>query len=253
MNKTKVYDLPTRLFHWLFAATFLAAFFVAKFIDDDSPAYAYHMLLGLVLVLVVALRVIWGFVGSKYARFSSFSLRPNDLLQYFKQLFIGKTSRTLGHNPASSWAALIMLTLALGLGLTGYLMASSSNKEALEEVHEILANIFIVVALSHIAGVIFHMLRHRDGIALSIVHGKKTAIEGQSGINHSHKGIGLIFLAVVAGFVFYLDRNYDKTTQSLTLFGNTLQLSESENEDHLGLEAGHHDENDRDDNDEIDD
>lgn len=74
MKTTKVYDLPTRIFHWLFAATFVGAFFIAKVIDDDSPSYVFHMLLGLVLVLTVALRVVWGVVGSRYARFSSLSL-----------------------------------------------------------------------------------------------------------------------------------------------------------------------------------
>ena len=65
MKKTKVYDLPTRLFHWLFAGLFLSAFLIAKVIDDDSPSYSYHMLLGVILGMIVFLRIIWGFVGSK--------------------------------------------------------------------------------------------------------------------------------------------------------------------------------------------
>lgn len=242
--RTKVYDLPTRFFHWLFAALFLGAFFIAKVIDDDSPTYAYHMLLGLVLVLTVVLRVIWGFVGSRYARFSSFALKPNDLFQYFKQLLSGKTARALGHNAASSWAALIMMGLAIGLGVTGYLMtANGGDKEAFEDAHELLANAFILVVIGHVVGVTLHSLRHRDRIALSMVNGKKEGIEGQKGIEHSYRGVGLLFLAIVGAFVFHLGKNYDANTQSLNLFGNTLQLGESEG----GHDKHGHDGHDRDD------
>lgn len=235
MKNTRVYDLPTRLFHWIFAGGFLGAFFIAKTIDDDSPLYSYHMLLGLILALVVGLRIIWGLVGSRYARFTSFPLKPTELVHYFKQIVGSKTERALGHNPASSWAAIMMMGLSLGLALTGYLMTSGGNKEVLEEVHELLANTFILVVLAHVGGILLHTLKHRDGIALSMIHGKKALIEGEagkeeSGIESSHRGIALLFLLIVGGFVFYLNQNYDPTSQKLTLLGSRLQLGEAEEE-----------------------
>lgn len=230
MEKTKVYDLPTRLFHWLFAGIFVTAFFIAKTLDDDSPYYSFHMLLGLVLAGVVILRILWGLVGSRYARFSSFALNPIDLIRYFKQLTSSKSSRMLGHNPASSWAALVMMALALGLAITGYLMTSGGNKEALEDVHELLANGFAVTAMLHVTGVFLHTMKHRDSIGLSMVSGKKTTVEGQTGIVHSHRAVGLLFVALVGAFVYHLNRNFNPSTQTLNLFGNTLQLGESENE-----------------------
>jgi len=239
MDQTKVYDLPIRLFHWLFAGLFLGAFFIAQVIDDDSPTYTYHMLLGFLLAFVVGLRIVWGFVGSRYARFSSFSLRPSELFRYFKQLVSGKTLRTLGHNPASSWAALIMMALALGLALTGYLMTGGGNKETLEEVHELLANLFIVVVIAHVAGVIFHTLRHRDCIGLAMIHGKKRGMEGQRGIARSHAGVALLFLAMVGAFAFHLGKNYDANAQTLRLFGSTLQLGESEGQEGPESEGKH--------------
>lgn len=239
MKKTKVYDLPTRLFHWLFAGLFLGAFFIAKVIDDDSPSYSYHMLLGLVLVGVVGLRMVWGLVGSRYARFSSFPLKPNEFFQYFRDFVSGKTTRTLGHNPASSWAASIMMALALGLGLTGYLMTSGGNKEAFEDLHELLANTFIVVAIVHVTGVILHSIRHKDWIGLSMLSGKKKAIEGQAGIDRSHRGVALLFMVLVGSFVFHLTKNYDAGTQQLHFFGNTLTLGEFKNQDDSNSEKQH--------------
>lgn len=229
MKKTRVYDLPTRLFHWTFAATFLGAFFIAKAIEDNSPLYSYHMLLGLVLVAIVGFRIFWGLIGSRYARFSSFALKPKDLVLYFKNLFSTKTDQRLGHNPASSWAALIMMGLALGLGLTGFLMTSGieGGKENFEDLHELLANAFIIVVISHVVGVVFHTLRCRDQLGFSMISGKKQAVDSESGIRHSYKAAAVIFVIALAVFIFHLHKNYDPHTQSLKLFGNTLQLGDS--------------------------
>lgn len=228
MKTTKVYDLPTRLFHWLFAGTFLAGFGIAKILGDDSPYFSYHMLLGLLLTGMVGLRIIWGFVGSRYAKFSSFELRPRALVQYFSNLVTAKTARTLGHNPASSWAALAMMAFALSSGLTGYLMVSGGDHEFWEDIHELSANAFIIIVIAHVAGVILHMIRHRDRIGLSMLHGKKQIVDGQTGIDHSYRGVGILFLVIIGAYAFYLSQNYDQTTQSLDLFGNTLQLGDHE-------------------------
>jgi cytochrome b len=230
MDRTRVYDLPTRVFHWLFAGIFVTAFFIAKTFDDDSAYFSFHMLLGFVLAAIVALRVIWGVVGSRYARFSSFALNPLDLIRYFRELFGAKPARSLGHNPASSWAALLMMGLAVGLAITGYLM-TSGNKETFEDVHELLANAFAVTAIVHVAGVSFHTLRHRDAIALAMVIGKKKAVDDQPGIERSYRGVAVLFLLLVGAFALNLGRNYDFGARTLSWFGTTLQLGESGDED----------------------
>lgn len=240
MKLTKVYDWPTRLFHWSFVVLFLSAFFISKVIDDDSPAYAYHMLLGFLLVGTVILRIIWGFIGSKYARFSSFSLKPPELLNYLKNLLLGIKERKLGHNPASAWAAIIMMALAIGLGVTGYLMVTNNNKEFFEDIHELMANAFIIVAIAHVAGVILHSLRHRDGIAFSMIHGQKKPVNGETGIAKSHAGMGLVYIVTLGTLVFYLGSNYNSGTQSLKLFGSTLNLGESKHEG-----SSHHGDHDK--------
>ena len=76
MRKQLIYDLPTRIFHWGFAGLFVFVIFIAKTVDDENPVFSYHMLAGLMLGGLVTLRIIWGFFGTKYARFSSFALHP---------------------------------------------------------------------------------------------------------------------------------------------------------------------------------
>lgn len=230
MRKQLIYDLPTRIFHWDFAGLFVFAFFIAKTVDDENPVFSYHMLAGLMLGGLVTLRLIWGFLGTNYARFSSFMLRPKDLIQYLKGILSGNKKRWPGHNPASSWAALIMMGSAMMLALSGILM-TTGYKESFEDIHELFANAFLVTVLLHIAGVVLHALRHQDGIALAMVHGKKEEAEGHAEIA-GHKPVAALLLIVLMGaFGGYLAKNYNTSTNQLNFFGKSLSLGEIENED----------------------
>ena len=231
---TLVYDLPTRVFHILFAGLFVTAFTIAN-VADESPAFPYHMLAGALLAALVILRVIWGFAGTRYARFSSFELKPGNLIDYFRALFRGGTRTWAGHNPASSWAALTMIGLAAGLAITGVLMVN--GHEQYEDVHEVLANAFLAIALLHVAGVLVHQLRHRDGFAFSMVDGHKQAAETE-GIRSTRPVAGFASLALVGALGFYLLRGFDFATGTLQAFGTTLQLHESESDEAGGEEEG---------------
>lgn len=236
MTKIKVFDLPTRLFHWCFAGLFVTIYFITNTFDDESTVFTAHMLLGLMLVFITFLRLIWGVMGSKYARFSSFVLAPRDLLAYLKAVLTGTTEAKVGRNPASSWAALTMMGLGFGLGGTGYLMATGRSTDTLEEVHELMANGFLVVALLHIGGIVLHMVRHKDKMGLSMIHGFKNATDTTTGISHSYRAVGLGFMVLIALFTGALLHGYTPANQSLHLFGQTLQLSEDAREGESGEE-----------------
>ncbi len=228
MRKSFVYDLPTRVFHWLFAGLFLTAFVIAKTIDDESPFYTWHMLAGLTLSFVVILRIVWGFLGTQHARFSGFALNPLDLFKYFKGIVSGDQRKWAGHNPASSWAAIAMMLMALGLGVTGYLMTSGPNKEDFEDIHELLANGFIIVVIMHVAGIILHTMRFKEMIGLSMIDGKKENVIAKDTISSSHNSVAIILIALVIAFGLNLFKNYNSQTRTLNLFGTTLQLGENE-------------------------
>lgn len=229
MRQQLVYDLPTRFFHWIFAGLFLTAFIIAKTVDDESLLFSYHSLAGLILIFTVILRIIWGMVGTKHAKFTGFALRPADLIKYMKGILSGDKTRWAGHNPASSWAAIVMMLLALGLGTTGYLM-STGGKETFEDIHEILANTFVVVAVMHVAGVILHTIRHREAIGLSMLNGKKADVTNENTILSSRSAIGVLFLGLTVAFGIHLYNNFDTNTGNLKLMGVTLQLGEIEDE-----------------------
>ncbi len=236
MRTTLVYDLPTRIFHWLFSLLFVSSFLIAKTVDDESVTFVYHMLSGLLLGGLVIWRIYWGFFGSGAAKFSQFTFNLADLKNYFAGILNGSKKRWMGHNPASSWATMIMLILGLGLSFTGYLMASG-NREAFEDIHEFLATSFLVVVIVHIAGVILHSVRHKDNVALSMIDGRKGEVKGVEGIGTSRNFAALILLALIGFFSVYLWRNFDPQNGTLQLFNQTLQLAENESEKNEKFEA----------------
>lgn len=238
MNKTTVYDLPTRIFHWLFAALFLAALLIAQYVDDDSALFSFHMLAGLSMVFLLVLRIIWGFTGTAYARFSSFRMNPAELLGYLKEAFLSKTKRYLGHGPASSWAAVVMFLLTAGLAFTGMMMAGGYGGDVYEEAHEVMANLFLITVILHVAGIIYHNLRHRDGLWSSMFDGKKEALAGKSGISTTRPLAGIALLIIFLAWIAFLGSSYDSADRTLHVAGTEWTLGEDHHDNHESDDEG---------------
>lgn len=228
MRQVLVYDFPTRVFHWLFAGFFIAAFAISNLVDDESARFSLHMLAGMGMVFVVILRIIWSLVGTRHARLTDLALNPAQLIAYFKGMFSGSSRRWIGHNPASSWAAVAMVGLAIGMGVTGYLMATGGENDSIKEVHELMANAFLVVVLLHIAGVVVHVLKHRDHLQSSMVTGRKQALSDDQESVRAVPVAGWAFIVLTGLFMGYLVQHYDAQARTLDLFGTTLQLGENE-------------------------
>lgn len=209
-----IWDLPTRLFHWTLAASFLGAYAIAVTSDDENALFAVHMLLGGVAGFAVGLRILWGLVGSRYARFASFIPGLSKVLAYARSLLSRGGETWVGHNPGSSLAIYGMLIATLGVALTGALIGTYG--ESVKDVHEVLAHGLFALSAVHVAGVVVHALRKRDGIALSMLDGKKAA-RPEQGIRSAHPVVGAVFLALTAAWGVGLARNYDPAAGTVTL------------------------------------
>lgn len=227
MNRVLIWDLPTRLFHWLLSAGFIAAAVLSLLLGDDSPLFPYHAIIGLTIALMVCLRIVWGIVGTRHAKFGSFLFGPGAVINYMKSTLIGGGRRYIGHNPGSAVAIFALLSLVLALALTGIMM--SQGNESAEDLHEILAWVTVGVVAAHVLGVALHTIRAGENITASMIHGRKHA-EPSDGIASAKPVVAVIFLVIAGAWAAGLLRNYDPATQSTTLplIGAVLQLGENE-------------------------
>ena len=168
-NKILVWDLPTRLFHWLLAASFIGAF-----ISADSEYWRNtHIALGYLMIGLIGFRLVWGVVGSRYARFSSFAFGPSQVVAYVKSLLRASPQHYVGHNPAGSWVIYGLLLLGFLAGVTGYAMENKLGGEWLEDLHEGLANSMLALVVVHVMGVLVSSRLHRENLVRSMLDGYK--------------------------------------------------------------------------------
>ncbi|MCC6442918.1 MAG: cytochrome b/b6 domain-containing protein [Armatimonadetes bacterium] len=225
MKRILVWDIPTRLFHWLLAVSFLTAFGLARFGPGDSPLFVVHKVLGLTVAFMVALRIVWGFTGSRYARFRSFLFGPGVLLRYMRGSLTDREARYTGHNPGTAYMAFAMLLLLSGIIATGLLLGR--HVEAVEEIHEALSYAMIGCIVLHLLGIALHTFRHRENIALSMITGYKDGEPGE-GIGSPRPLVGLAFLFLAVFWGGSLCRNYDPAARKTTvpILGLSVPLGE---------------------------
>lgn len=191
----RVWDLPLRLFHWLLALCFGAAYLTAE-LDDWR---LLHVTLGYTVAGLVLFRLLWGIWGTRYARFSNFVRGPQAVQDYLRSLLAGRPAHYPGHNPAGAVAIVLMLALALLLTGAGWLLYTERVGEWMEEVHEVLANLLLMVVLVHIAAVLLSSRLHGENLVRAMLTGNKA---GQPGANSQplRPLIALLLLLAIAVF-----------------------------------------------------
>lgn len=190
-----VWDVPTRIFHWLLVVSFTGAFFTS-----ESERYRdIHVVLGYTLLGLIAFRLVWGFFGTRYAKFRSFLFKPGEIVAYFFSMFKGKPAHYVGHNPLGSVAIWLLLGLGIISGVTGMMVFQDIGGDVLEELHEVFSNAMLAIVVIHIAGVLMSSLLHRENLVRAMITGFKSA-EADQGINRKYRWLGAILLAVVVAF-----------------------------------------------------
>lgn len=190
--RVKVWDLLVRVFHWGLAG----AFAIAYVTEEDF--LALHTWAGYTALGLVLLRIPWGFVGTRYARFSSFVFAPRTVITYLKDTLSQRAKRYLGHNPAGGAMIILLLASVLMTTLTGIAVYGAAEdagplaawlsqaghpvSDALEEIHEFFANFTLLLVLIHVGGVLVESLIHRENLVRAMVDGRKRA----EPVNTSH-------------------------------------------------------------------
>ena len=165
----KVWDPFVRVFHWSLATLFLVAYVTG----DDAEQV--HIAAGYTIAGLIALRIIWGFIGPRHARFSNFVRLPREVLAYLRDVALFRAPRYLGHNPAGGAMIIALLVMLVGTGITGYMMTTDAywGAKGVEEAHEVFANLTVGLIAFHVLGVLLSSFEHGENLVKSMITGWK--------------------------------------------------------------------------------
>lgn len=196
LHRILIWDIPTRVFHWALALSFAGAFLTA-----ETERYRdLHIALGYLMLGLIAFRLVWGFVGSRYARFDSFLFHPNQIVTYLKSLLRRQPMHYLGHNPAGAVAIFLLLGMGITATISGVLLYQEIGGEMFEELHEAAANLMLGVVVIHIAGVFVSSVMHRENLVRSMITGYKSGTSAL-GITRPFAWLGVIMAAIMVTFL----------------------------------------------------
>jgi len=166
-----VWDPLVRVLHWAVAALVLTAFL-------SSDAKHFHMAIGYAATALALLRIAWGFLGPRHARFRDFVHGPRAILDYLASLARLRAPRHLGHNPAGGAMIVALLGLIVLAGVSGWLSQTNAYFGVLwiEDVHAFAGNTIIFLAILHVSGVLFSSLLHGENLIRAMVTGRKPLV-----------------------------------------------------------------------------
>ena len=164
-----VWDALVRVLHWTLVLTVAAAW-----LTRHSPG-RWHEWLGYATLAIVATRTIWGFTGSRHARFADFVQSASVTTAYARDVLSAREARFVGHNPLGGWMVVLLLTMVTLVGVTGWLYTTDRfwGVAWVEELHETLSDILFGFVALHILGVVLTSIRHRENLPASMLHGRK--------------------------------------------------------------------------------
>jgi cytochrome b len=215
MSKKLIWDLPIRVVHWLLVILIATAWYTVKISGDMDT----HMLCGQAILALLVFRVLWGFVGSDYARFGSFIYNPGEIVSYAKTLFSRKGGDYAGYNPTGSLAvfamfALIAVQVTTGLFATdadeyvrGPLngLVNSNTAYAITDIHYANINFLLALIGLHIVAVLFYLLFKRENLITPMITGEKEdAGNSLKAISGSKLGLAIGVLVAAVAVVLLL-------------------------------------------------
>ena len=224
-----VWDVPVRVFHWALAGSFITAFVTA-----ESEAFRnVHVVSGYLMLALIVFRVVWGFVGTRHARFSDFVRGPGAVVNYVRSLINGNPEHHVGHNPAGALAIILLLLLGVGTVASGWMSFNEIGGDALGELHEGIATTMLAVVVVHVLGVIVSSFLHRENLLRSMLTGYKDGPR-EDGIGHRRGIIAIALVAVLGWFGWGLTQGQ---------FPGLLDANATSQQAHHG-ESGEHDDED---------
>lgn len=226
-EKRLVWDLPLRVFHWLLVLSIAASWYTAEngseFFTVGERVISYtqvHFYLGYWALGMIAFRIIWGFVGPKHARFSSFIPGPGKLLAYVRKFPRRDSPPSVGHNPMGAWVVLLMLLMIGAQAVTGLFLidnteiypapfhpsVAAETASKLGSFHHYNFDTLVWVISLHVLAILFYRFFKNQKLVSAMVTGRKSALHvaEHEAITSSQLLKALIVILVCAGGVYLL-------------------------------------------------
>ncbi|RCW81012.1 cytochrome b/b6 domain-containing protein [Paracoccus lutimaris] len=174
-ERVLVWDRFVRLFHWS------QLVLIAGCWATSDSGKTLHETMGYAIGALIAMRLVWGFIGPRHARFADFVRGPGAVLSYLRDLLAGRERRYLGHNPAGGAMIVALLAMVAGTVVTGWLQTTDAfwGSSAMEQIHEAFAVMILVLAGLHVGGVILESWRHHENLVAAMLTGRKRLRTGR--------------------------------------------------------------------------
>ena len=172
-DTVRVWDRVVRSFHWGLVLSFGVAWFTAHSSED------LHQWAGYAAAGLISMRLVWGVLGTRYARFSQFLRDPKTVMRYLFSIMAGREARYIGHNPAGGMMVLALIATMAMTALTGWIMTTDTyfGVQWVEWTHSLAAHGLLILVLVHIGGVALASFRHRENLVHAMVTGRKRKAE----------------------------------------------------------------------------
>lgn len=195
VERIKVWDLPTRVFHWLMVVSFAGAWLTRA----SERWHDVHMMFGHTVGGLILFRIVWGFTGSYYARFSSFDCAPRRVLAYLLGLLRKRPEHHAGHSPAGGAMALLFLGLGLFIAGSGIAVAREIGGETLAEFHAMAAKTMLALVGLHVLAVVLSAVVLRIDLVRPMFTGRKIGLHSER-IGRWRTGVGIALLIAVSAY-----------------------------------------------------
>ncbi len=206
-HDVRVWDLPTRLFHWA-----IVVLLVALYVTWRMNWMGWHVLGGEALLALVLFRVLWGFFGAETARFARFAASPRKALRHLAEFPHREPDTRVGHNPAGAWMVFALLGLLLAEVLTGLYInndvanegpfteiAPASVANVITDLHAILWEVILGAVALHIFAIVAYAALKDQNLVGPMLTGKKRLPETIIAPRQASLWLALLLLALAAG------------------------------------------------------
>jgi cytochrome b len=206
----RVWDLPTRAFHWTLAVLIALQYATGEFHFLDMR---WHFWFGYATLALIAFRVLWGFLGSQTSRFADFVRGPRAVFGYIRAQFSTNPQTRIGHNPLGGWSVLALLASVAVQAVSGLFTSddidtdgpfvahvSDSAVKLMTRVHHWNENVLLILVCLHVVAVLLYLVVKHDDLILPMLTGRKRAVQTRD-LRFASAWLALALLAICAALV----------------------------------------------------